>query len=139
MQLELVGRGAQRCIGEDLPEEVPVQLAFRALELEGGGGGGGGFVRVELIDPLGSAIYSKDLQPEDGVDVYQFKSTTEGIFKVCFQNQEQERGVIEVDPIREIYTTDFVRAIKEEELQPLELIFRRAEDAARVSGAGPED
>jgi hypothetical protein len=66
--------------------------------------------------------------------VFQHTSTAPGLYHICFSSTADTVQRVDVEVGRLFDPETFVKSIKAEELQPLELLLSRAEDAARVSG-----
>ncbi|KAG5188432.1 emp24/gp25L/p24 family/GOLD-domain-containing protein [Tribonema minus] len=134
LQLD-VQPGDTRCLGEELGEDTPAKFVFKQaprnnkpLDFNSKG------VYVMVTDPSGKSIFKQMLRGEQDVE-FQYTSEGPGLYHICFSSSAHSIQRVDLSVGRHYDSESFVKSIKEEALQPLELLLSRAEDAARAINA----
>lgn len=118
-----------RCVGEDMAEDALGKFSFHVS-------GGADMtpeqskaptpVKVTVFGPSRGQLYAKQLSHD--VDSFSFTSHEVGLHKICFKNGGNDDLRVSLDVQTDLSVKDYSEVVKTEHLQPLGLLFRKAED-----------
>mmetsp|Transcript_12765 Transcript_12765/g.19096 ORF Transcript_12765/g.19096 Transcript_12765/m.19096 type:complete len:209 (+) Transcript_12765:31-657(+) len=129
----LIYPGEVRCIGEELVEKSSVKFSFKQVNnvADGNKDLPTKGLRMQISGPSIKQIYRNQLNGGEEKD-FQYMVAKSGLHRVCFVSNLKTEQRVEINIKRLFDAENFVKSIKMEALQPLELLLSRAEDATRA-------
>ncbi|KAG5182641.1 emp24/gp25L/p24 family/GOLD-domain-containing protein [Tribonema minus] len=127
--------GDTRCLGEELNEESQARFAFKLVRRGGAPvDDSAKAVTVVVSKPSGQSVYSRKLFDYEQ-KAFEHAGAAPGLYHICFTSGCDTIQRVDLEVTQLFDQEAFVRSIKAEALQPLELLLSRAEDAARAINA----